>query len=122
MPGRRCNTSCMNRLSMEERKTIVGLLGLKWSERHIAAQTGHHRATTRRIALKAATEIAEPATVREVATDSPQSRSVCETNQRKCNALSTLREAAYPKIRLRPGSNPKSSFYAVEETVKGDSW
>lgn len=59
----------MNRLGMEDRATIIGLLRLKWSERRIARETGHHRATIRRLALEAAAELTEPQSVPEVATD-----------------------------------------------------
>jgi transposase len=94
MPGRRRKKPFMRRLGMEERKSIIGLLRLKWSERRIALETGHHRATIRRIALEAAAEVAKPASVPEVATDPkctsppevptdrPQSRSVCEPHRR----------------------------------------
>jgi len=41
MPGRRRKTPFMNRLSMEERTLIIGLLRLAWSERRIALETGH---------------------------------------------------------------------------------
>jgi len=90
MPGRRRKTPFMNRLSMQDRTIIIGLLRLRWSEREIGRQTGYHRATIRNIALEAAAELAQPATVPEVATDfqavpaaevlagPPQSRSVCE--------------------------------------------
>lgn len=66
MPGRRRKTPFMNRLSMGEQKTILGLLRLGWSERRIARETGNHRATIRRIALEAAQK---PESVPEVATD-----------------------------------------------------
>jgi hypothetical protein len=35
---------------MEERTLIMGPLRLGWSERRVALETGHHRATIRRIA------------------------------------------------------------------------
>jgi transposase len=79
----------MNRLSMDERQTIIGLLRLNWPERRIARETGFHRATIRRIALAAAAELAKCTSADEVATDpkctrppvatdSPRSRSGCE--------------------------------------------
>jgi transposase len=80
----------MNRLSMDERQTIIGLLRLKWPERRIARETGSHRATIRRIAREAAAELSKCTTLGEVATDpkctrppevptdSSRSRSVCE--------------------------------------------
>jgi hypothetical protein len=48
----------MNRLGMEDRATILGLLRLNWGERRIARETGHHRALIRRIAREAAAELA----------------------------------------------------------------
>jgi hypothetical protein len=33
----------MNRLSMDEQQTIIGLLRLGWPERRIARETGFHR-------------------------------------------------------------------------------
>jgi hypothetical protein len=39
----------MNRLSMDERTTILGLLRMGWSERRVARETGYHRATIRRM-------------------------------------------------------------------------
>jgi transposase len=84
----------MNRLSMDERQSIIGLLRLKWPERRIARETGFHRATIRRIALEVAAELSKCTTRDEVATDSkwptpprvpadsPQSRSACEPHRR----------------------------------------
>ena len=80
----------MNRLSMDEQQSIIGLLRLGWKQRRIARETGFHRATIRRIACEAATEPAKcttpakvatdpkPATGLEVPTGSRRSRSVCE--------------------------------------------
>ena len=101
MPGRRRKMPFMNRLSMDERQSIIGLLRLKWSERRIARETGFHRATIRRIALEVAAELSKCTTPSEVATDSakvatdpkcttrpevptdpPRSRSVCEPYRR----------------------------------------
>jgi transposase len=59
----------MNRLSMEERKSIIGLLRLRWPERRIARETGFHRATIRRIALELAAEGSKCTTPGKVATD-----------------------------------------------------
>jgi transposase len=78
MPGRRRKTPFMNRLSMNERKSILGLLRLGWKQRRIARETGFHRATIRRIALELAPELQN---VPEVATDSPGSRSSCEPHR-----------------------------------------
>jgi len=44
----------MNELSVTEEQTIRGLLELGWSERRIARETGHHRATIRKLAHDAA--------------------------------------------------------------------
>ena len=84
----------MNELSVTEEQTIVGLLRLGWSERRIARETGHHRATIRRYAraepdLKgsvppvAAESGADSkcTTRRKVATDSKSSRSRCEPHR-----------------------------------------
>lgn len=99
MPGRRRKMPFMNRLSMDERQTIVGLLRLGWKQRRIARETGFHRATIRRIALEVAEDdprcttlakvAADPETASqpkcttapEVATDSPRSRSACEPHR-----------------------------------------
>jgi hypothetical protein len=59
----------MNRLSMDERQTIIGLLRLNWPDRQIARETGFHRATIRRIAREAAAELTKCTTPDEVATD-----------------------------------------------------
>ncbi len=69
MPGRRRKTPFMNRLSMDERQAIIGLLRLGWRERRIARETGFHRATIRRIALELATELSKCTTPAKVATD-----------------------------------------------------
>jgi IS30 family transposase len=44
----------MNELSVTERERVLGLLGLGWSERRIARETGHHRLTVHRLAREAA--------------------------------------------------------------------
>ncbi len=84
---------------MTERETILSLLRLGWSERRIALETGHHRATIRRIGgeMAAGQSVPEVATdlaataeqnVPEVATDSTserggplRSRSACEPHR-----------------------------------------
>lgn len=89
----------MNRLSMDERQTIIGLLRLGWKQRRIARETGFHRVTVRRIAGELADEVSkctagvevatDPAVVAEpkcttppgVATDSARSRSACEPHR-----------------------------------------
>ena len=75
MPGRRRKMPCMNRLSMNERESIIGLLRLGWKQRRIARETGFHRATIAKIARELGAELQN---VPEVATDSPGSRSSCE--------------------------------------------
>jgi hypothetical protein len=80
----------VNKLSMTEHETILSLLRLGWSERRIAREGGHHRATIRRIrreaglvpakcttAIEVPTDPApsEPQSVPEVATDSATTRS-----------------------------------------------
>jgi transposase len=59
----------MNRLSMDERQTVIGLLRLSWSERRIARETGFHRATIRRIAIETAAELSKCTSPGKVATD-----------------------------------------------------
>ena len=68
MPGRRRKTPFMNRLSMNERESIIGLLRLGWKQRRIARETGFHRATIRRIARELAAELQS---VREVGGAAP---------------------------------------------------
>ena len=70
MPGRRRKTPSMNRLSMNERQSIIGLLRLGWRQRRIARETGFHRATIRKIARELAAEAAKCTTSPKVATDS----------------------------------------------------
>ena len=65
MPGRRRKMPFMNRLSMDEQQTIIGLLRLGWKQRRIARETGFHRATIGAWRANAA----EPQSVPEVATD-----------------------------------------------------
>jgi hypothetical protein len=53
MPSRRRIVEAVNKLSMTEHETILSLLRLGWSERRIAREGGHHRATIRRIRREA---------------------------------------------------------------------
>lgn len=78
MLGRRRKTPFMNRLSMNERESIIGLLRLGWKQRRIARETGAHRATIAKIVreLRAGRQ-----SVPEVATDPPGSRSSCEPHR-----------------------------------------
>jgi|SRR5579884_536417 len=69
MPGRRRKMPFMNRLSMDERQTIIGLLRLGWTQRRIARETGFHRATIRRIAVEVADALSKCTTLAKVATD-----------------------------------------------------
>ncbi len=79
---------------MTEEQTIVGLLRLGWSERRIARETGHHRATIRRCArseraASMSAPLAAPESNKdskctsrpEVATDSEAGRSSCEPHR-----------------------------------------
>jgi hypothetical protein len=63
----------MNELSVTEEETIRSLLQLGWSQRRVARETGHHRATIQLIAramtIAAASESPKPATDPKVATD-----------------------------------------------------
>ena len=69
MLARRCKAAAMNRLSMTEQETIVSLLRLGWSERRIAREGGHHRATIRRIRREAGLVPSKCTTPHEVPTD-----------------------------------------------------
>src|SRR5665213_78436 len=69
MPRRRLKSDAVNELSMTERETILGLLRLGWSERRIAREGGHHRATVRRIRHEAGLPAAKCTTPSEVPTD-----------------------------------------------------
>jgi len=80
----------MNELSVTEEQTIVGLLRLGWSQRRIARETGHHRATIRRCARTEGGTIASGAVAEEigkskctskVATDPDPGRSSCEPHR-----------------------------------------
>ena len=90
MPSRRRIVEAVNKLSMTEHETILSLLRLGWSQRRIAREGGHHRATVRRVRREAGLLPAkctapievptdpvptEPQSVPEVATDSAMSRS-----------------------------------------------
>lgn len=77
MPSRRRIVEAVNKLSMTEHETILSLLRLGWSERRIAREGGHHRATIRRITRA----LGEPQSVPEVPTDLPRSRSSCEPHR-----------------------------------------
>src|ERR1019366_9414944 len=69
MPRRRLKNDAVNELSMTERETILGLLRLGWSERRIAREGGHHRATVARIRHEAGLPAAKCTTPGEVPTD-----------------------------------------------------
>lgn len=88
MPSRRRIVEAVNKLSMTEHEMILSLLRLGWSERRIAREGSHHRATIRRIRREAGLLPAkctapivptdpvpsEPQSVPEVATDSAPRR------------------------------------------------
>ena len=95
MPGRRRKKPFMNRLSMDERQTIIGLLNLKWPERRIARETGFHRATIRRIALALAAESSKCTTAAEVATD-PRAAEIA-TSQKRPKWPPTQKVPPWPK-------------------------
>ena len=59
----------MNKLSMTEHETILSLLRLGWSERRIAREGSHHRATIRRIRREAGLLPAKCTNPIEVPTD-----------------------------------------------------
>jgi len=108
MLGRRRKTPFMNRLSMDERQSIIGLLRLKWSERRIARETGFHRSTIRRIALEAAAELSKCTTPGEVATDSKPAKVATDP---KCT---TPPEAPADSPRSRSGCEPYRAFIETE--------
>jgi hypothetical protein len=68
----------VNKLSVTDEETILGLLRLGWSERRISREGGYHRATIRRIRRRA--ELAPPkcTTPGEVPTDLGATRSSAE--------------------------------------------
>jgi len=99
----------MNRLSMDERQTIIGLLRLKWPQRRIARETGFHRATIRRVALEFAAGTAECTTpVAEVATDPEPAE---EPADPKCTAPA---EVATDSSRSRSACEPYRGFIEAE--------
>lgn len=92
MPRRRRIVDVVNTLSMTERETILSLLRLGWSERRVAREGGHHRATIRRIRREAGLDpkcttgrkvATDPkcTTAPNVPTDPVKSRSACERHR-----------------------------------------
>jgi len=69
MPRRRRISDAVNKLSMTEQETILSLLRLGWSERRIAREGGHHRATVRRVRREAGLLVAKCTTPSKVPTD-----------------------------------------------------
>ena len=67
----------MNRLSMDEQQSIIGLLRLRWQN---GGSRGRPASTERRSGASHA-GAAEPQSVPEVATDLPPSRSACEPHR-----------------------------------------
>ncbi len=112
MPGRRRKTPFMNRLSMDERQTIIGLLRLNWPERRIARETGFHRATIRRVAREAAAELSKCTTPDEVATDPKPAKVATDP---KCTSPP---EVPTDLVRSRSGCEPYRGFIEGE-AVKG---
>lgn len=98
----------MNRLSMDERQSIIGLLRLKWTERRIARETGFHRATIRRIALELAAETSKCTTPGEVATDPKPAKVATEP---KCT---TPAEVPTDSARSRSACEPHRAFIEAE--------
>ena len=98
----------MNRLSMDERQTIIGLLRLKWPQRRIARETGFHRATIRRVALEFAAGTAKCTSPVEVATD-PELAVV--PGDPKCT---TPAEVATDSSRSRSACEPYRGYIEVE--------
>ena len=76
---------------MTERETILGLLRLGWSERRIAREGGHHRATVRRIRHEAGLPAAKCTTPGEVPTDPKP-----PTERRAPTDLTATRSSAAP--------------------------
>jgi transposase len=56
MLGRRRVNDAVNKLSMTDEKAILGLVLLGWSDRRIAREGGHHRATVTRVRRQAELE------------------------------------------------------------------
>ena len=98
----------MNRLSMDERQSIIGLLRLKWTERRIARESGFHRATIRRIALELAAETSKCTTPGEVATDPKPAKVATEP---KCT---TPAEVPTDSARSRSACEPHRAFIEAE--------
>ena len=99
----------MNRLSMDERQTIIWLLRLGWKQRWIARETGFHRATVRRVAGQLADAVSKRTTAPEVATDS------AVVAVPKCT---TPPEVATDSARSRSACEPHRAFIPAE-VVKG---
>jgi transposase len=78
MPRRRRVDDAVNKLSMNERDSIVGLLRLGWSDRRIAREGGHHRATVGRVRREAGLVAAKCTTPSEVPTDPKPATPVAE--------------------------------------------
>jgi len=91
---------------MTERETILSLLRLGWSERRIALETGHHRATIRRIGG----EMAARQSVPEVATDLA---ATAEQNVPEVATDSEVVERSGP-VRSRSACEPHRPFIEAE--------
>ncbi len=71
----------MNALSVTERETILGLLRLGWSIRHVARETNRRHETVARYGREAGLLDPKSHTRPKVPTDSGKSRSVCEPHR-----------------------------------------
>lgn len=110
----------MNRLGTEDRATIIDLLRLKWSERRIARETGHHRATIRRIVREAAAELAEPESVPEVAAD-PGRDPARERDVDVPPKPASRAEVATAPVRSRSVCEPYRRFIEAEVAKGGNA-
>jgi transposase len=86
MPIRRRIVDVVNKLSMTEQERIASLVRLGWSDRRIVRETGHHRATVRRIRRELAKCTSAPEApadpkCTEVPTDRGTTRSSCEPHR-----------------------------------------
>jgi transposase len=103
----------MNELSVTERERVLGLLGLGWSERRIARETGHHRLTVRRLAREAAA-VADPD--RPVAIEAaPVPASVVEPLRRSTSRSSCEPHRAFIEGELAKGRNAMAIFQDLVE-------
>ena len=102
----------MNELSVTEQDTILGLLGLGWSQRRIERETGHRRETIARYGIAAGLIAPKPA---KVATDS----AMPARSETRSKPLVPLSEPGPPPAQ-RSRSNCETHRPFIEaETAKG---